>query len=85
MVGTGSKQPWELAHPSNERTLLGQQGGYYPNKRKYCVLEPSIVCRIYLSSLWMAEHVAPSILACWASVWSLWTPTYTLPAGRPVG
>lgn len=58
MVGTGSKQPWELAHPSNDRTLLGQQEGYYPNKRKPCILEPSYVCRIYLSSLWMAENVA---------------------------
>lgn len=85
MVGTGSKQPWELAHPSNDRTLLGQQEGYYPNKRKPCILEPSYVCRIYLSSLWMAENVAPSILVCWASAWPLRTPASTPPAGRPVG
>lgn len=33
----------------------------------------------------MAENVARFIVVCWASVWPLWTPASTLPAGRPVG
>lgn len=37
MVGKGSKRPWELAHPSDGRTLLGQKGAYYPNKIKPCM------------------------------------------------
>ena len=34
MVGKGSKRPWELVHPSDGRTLLGQKGACHPNKSK---------------------------------------------------